>query len=74
MPAMREYTRDFRKSSVGSVLSDEVSLSKAAENLGMPDYTLHGSVRAAQRAGRKAVSKEPTRTLADAEARARDVP
>jgi transposase len=71
MSTMRKYTREFRESAVRLVLSGEVTLRKAAEDLGMPYYTLHGWVRAAQGAGRKAVPKEPPRTLADAEARVR---
>lgn len=71
MSSMREYTREFRESAVRLVLSGEVTLRKAAEDLGMPCYTLHGWVRAAQRAGRKSTPKEPPRTPADAEARVR---
>jgi transposase-like protein len=71
MSTMRTYTQEFRESAVCLVLSGEVTLRKAAEDLGMPYDTMHGWVRAAQRAGRKAVPKELPRTLADAEARVR---
>ena len=71
MSTMRKYTREFRESAVRLVLSGEVTLRKAAEDLCMPYDTLHGWVRTAQGAGRKAVPKEPPRTLADAEARVR---
>ena len=73
MSTMRTYTQEFRESAVCLVLSGEVTLRKAAEDLGMPYYTLHGWVRTAQGAGRKAVPKEPPRTLADAEARVRSL-
>jgi transposase-like protein len=71
MSTMRKYTREFRESAVRLVPSGEVTLRKAAEDLGMPYCPLHGWVRAAQRAGRKATPKEPPRTGSDAEARVR---
>ena len=71
MSTMRAYTREFRESAVGLVLSEGLSIRKAADDLGMPYHTLHGWVRAARRSRRKPVQKVQPRTKADAEARAR---
>jgi transposase-like protein len=49
MSTMRAYTREFRESAVGLVLSEGLSIRKAADDLGMPYHTLHGWVRAARR-------------------------
>jgi transposase-like protein len=45
MSTMRAYTREFRESAVGLVLSEGLSIRKAADDLGMPYHTLHGWVR-----------------------------
>jgi len=71
MSTMRAYTREFRESAVGLVLSEGLSIRKAADDLGMPYRTLHGWVRAARRSRRKPVQKVQPRTKADAEARVR---
>lgn len=42
MSTMRAYTREFRESAVGLVLSEGLSIRKAADDLGMPNHTLHG--------------------------------
>jgi transposase-like protein len=57
MSTMRAYTREFRESAVGLVLSEGLSIRKAADDLGMPYHTLHGWVRAARRSRRKPVQK-----------------
>ncbi len=51
------------------MLSEGLSIRKAADDLGMPYHTLHGWVRAARRSRRKPVQKVEPRTKADAEAR-----
>ena len=57
MSTMRAYTREFRESAVGLVLSEGLSIRKAADDLGMPYHTLHGWVRAARRSRRKPAQK-----------------
>ena len=73
MSTMRAYTREFRESAVGLVLSEGLSIRKAADDLGMPYHTLHGWVRAVRRSKRKPVQKVQPRTKADAEARVREL-
>ena len=73
MSAMRAYKRQFRESAVGVVLTEGLSIRKAADDLGMPHHTLHGWVRAARRSRRKPVQKAQPRTKADAEARVREL-
>jgi transposase-like protein len=73
MSTMRAYTREFRESAVGLVLSKGLSIRKAADELGMPYHTLHGWVRAVRRSKRKPVQKVQPRTMADAEARVREL-
>ncbi len=68
MSTMRAYTREFRESAVGLVLTEGLSIRKAADDLGMPYHTLHGWVHAARRSRRKPVQKVQPRTKADAEA------
>ena len=41
MSTMRSYTREFRESAVGLVLSQGLSIRVAADDLGMPYHTLH---------------------------------
>jgi transposase-like protein len=53
MSTMRVNTREFRESAVGLVLSEGLSIRKAANDLGMPYPTLHGWVCAARRSRRK---------------------
>ncbi len=72
MSTMRACTRELRESAVGLVLSEGLSIRKAADDLGMPNLTLHGWVRAAQRSRRKLMQKVQPRTQADAEARVRE--
>ena len=45
MSTIRVYTRAFRESAVGLVLSQGLSIRVAAEDLGMPYHTLHSWVR-----------------------------
>jgi transposase len=73
MSTMRAYTREFRASAVGLVLSEGLSIRNAADDLGMPYHTLHGWVRAARRSRRKPMQKVQPRTKADAEARVREL-
>jgi len=73
MSKMQAYTREFRESAVGLVMSEGLSIHKAADDLGMPYHTLHGWVRAARRSRRKPVQKVQPRTKADAEARVREL-
>jgi hypothetical protein len=42
MSTVRACTRDFRESAVGPVLSEGLSIRKAADDLGMPYHPLHG--------------------------------
>ena len=42
MSTMRVYTREFRESAVGLLLSEGLRIRKAADDLGMPYYTRHG--------------------------------
>ena len=49
MSTMRAYTREFRESAVGLMLTEGVSIRKADGNLGMHYHTLHGWVLAARR-------------------------
>jgi transposase-like protein len=62
MSTMRAYTREFRESAVGLVLSEGLSIRKAADDLGMPYHTLHGWARAVRRSRRKPVQKVQPRT------------
>ena len=59
MSTMRVYTREFRESAVGLVLSQGLSIRVAAEDLGMPYHTLHSWVRDKRRARRKTIVKAP---------------
>ena len=59
MSTMRVYTREFRESAVGLVLSKGLSIRVAAEDLGMPYHTLHSWVHDQRRARRKTVVKAP---------------
>ncbi len=54
---MRAYARKVRESAVGLVLSEGLSIRKAADGLGMPFHTLHGWVLAVRRSRRKPVQK-----------------
>jgi transposase len=74
MSTMRRYTPEFRESAVRLVRSGEVTRRRAAEDLGVPYFTLQGWIRKARGSGRRPPPpdpKEPPRTLADAEARVR---
>jgi transposase len=73
MSTMRAYSREFRESAVGLVLTEGIPIRKAADDLGLPYHTLHGWVRAVRRARRKPVSIAGPRTRADAEARVREL-
>lgn len=73
MSTMRAYTREFRESAVGLVLSEGLTIRKAADDLGMPYHTLHSWVREVRRAQRKPAPKARLRTMADAEARVREL-
>ena len=73
MSTMRVYTREFRESAVGLVLSQGLSIRVAAEDLGMPYHTLHSWVRDQRRARRKTVVKAPPKTMVDAQARVREL-
>ena len=57
MSSMRVCTREFRESAVGLVLSQGLLIRVAAEDLGVPYYTLHNWVRDQRRARRKTVVK-----------------
>ena len=60
MSTMRVYTREFRESAVGLVLSRGLSIRAAAEDLGMPYHTLHSWVRDQRRANNEgSPSREP---------------
>ena len=59
MSTMRVYTREFRESAVGLVLSQGLSIRVAAEDLGMPYHTLHSWVRDKRRARRKTIVNAP---------------
>ena len=69
MSTMRVYTREFRESAVGMVLSQGLSIRAAAEDLGMPYHTLHSWVRDKRRALRKTIDKALPKTMVDAQAR-----
>ena len=73
MSTMRVYTREFRESAVGLVLSQGLSIRVAAEDLGMPYHTLHSWVRDQRRARRKTVFKATPKTMVDAQARVREL-
>ena len=73
MSTMRVYTREFRESAVGLVLSQGLSIRVAAEDLGMPYHTLHSWVRDQRRARRKTVVKATPKTMVDAQARVREL-
>ena len=73
MSTMRVYTREFRESAVGLVLSQGLSIRVAAEDLGMPYHTLHSWVRDQRRARRKTVVKATPNTMVDAQARVREL-
>ena len=84
MSTMRVYTREFRESAVGlvlspccpravSVLPHGLSIRVAAEDLGMPYHTLHSWVRDQRRARRKTVVKAAPKTMVDAQARVREL-
>ena len=73
MSTMRVYTREFRESAVGLVLSQGLSIRVAAEDLGMPYHTLHSWVRDKRRALRKTIVKAPPKTMVDAQARVREL-
>ena len=73
MSTMRVYTREFRESAVGLVLSQGLSIRVAAEDLGMPYHTLHRWVRDQRRARRKTVVKATPKTMVDAQARVREL-
>jgi transposase-like protein len=72
MSTMRVYTREFRESAVGLVLSQGLSIRVAAEDLGMPYHTLHSWVRNKRHARRKTVVKTIPKTMVDAQARVRE--
>ena len=59
MSTMRVYTREFRESAVGLVLSQGLSIRVAAEDLGMPYHTLHSWVRDKRRTRRKTIVNAP---------------
>ena len=73
MSTMRVYTREFRESVVGLVLSQGLSIRVAAEDLGMPYHTLHSWVRDKRRALRKTIVKAPPKTMVDAQGRVREL-
>ena len=66
MSTMRVYTREFRESAVGLVLSQGLSIRVAAEDLGMPYHKLLSWVRDQRRARRKTVVKATPKTMVDA--------
>jgi transposase len=77
MPGMRSYTVEFREAAIGMVVSQGLPVRQAAERLGIPYFTLVEWVRQ-HRKGRKAPAprdapKPGPRTLADAEARVREL-
>ena len=59
MSTMRVYTREFRESAVGLVLSQGLSIRVAAEDLGMPYHTRHSWVRDKRRTRRKTIVNAP---------------
>jgi transposase len=73
MSTMRGYTREFRESAVGLVLSQGLSIRVAAEDLGMPYHTLHSWVRDQRWARRKTVVEATPKTMVDAQARVREL-
>ena len=73
MSTMRVYTREFRESAVGLMLSQGLSIRVAAEDLGMPYHTLHSWVRDKRRTLRKTIVKAPPKTMVDAQARVREL-
>lgn len=74
MARMRSYTPEFRQAAVAMVVAQRVPIREAAARLGIPYFTLTDWVR---KAGGKrpaaAAPKGPPRTLADAEARVREL-
>ena len=73
MSPVGAYKRGFRESAVGLVLSEGLSIRKAADDLWMPYHALHGWMRAARRSRCKPMQKVQPRTKADAEARVREL-
>jgi transposase len=74
MARMRSYTPEFRQAAVAMVVSQGVPTREAAARLGIPYFTLTDWVRKA--GGRRAAAaapKGPPKTLADAEARVRQL-
>jgi len=75
---MRSYTAEFQKAAVAMVVSQGVPIREAASRLGIPYFTLTHWVRKASgtrsaSTASKDQSKDPPRTLADAEARVRQL-
>ncbi|GDY06051.1 hypothetical protein LBMAG51_08380 [Phycisphaerae bacterium] len=71
MSTMRVYTREFRESAVGLVLSQGLSIRVAAENLGIPIHTIYSWVASARRGTGGLTSptaREPTARLRELEA------
>lgn len=74
MANMRSYTTEFRQAAVAMVVSQRVPAREAAARLGIPYFTLTDWVRKA--GGKRAATaapKGPPKTLADAEARVRQL-
>ena len=71
MSTMRVYTHEFRKSAVGLVLSQGLSIRVAAEDLGIPVHTIHSWVASARRGTGGLTSptaSDPTARLRELEA------
>ena len=74
MSRMRSYTQEFRESAIELVLSGSRSIRAAAEDLGIPFYTLQGWVRARKRSMATPAHRTPRRNpTTDAEARVREL-
>ena len=73
MSRMRAYTRECRESAVGLVLSQGLSVRRAADDLGMPYHTLDGWVHSTRVTQRKPMPTLPRKTLVEAEARVREL-
>ena len=71
MSTMRVYTREFRESAIGLVLSQGLSIRVAAENLGIPIHTIYSWVASARRRTgglTSPIASDPTARLRELEA------
>ncbi len=74
MARMRSYTAEFQSAAVAMVVTQGVPIREAASRLGIPYFTLtHWVRKASGTRAAPAVGKDPPRTLADAEARVRQL-